>query len=53
LYDPEQRLRDSGTSVSDNEVVSLVADDAGTHHIKPYGFAGSSNSYELIVDING
>lgn len=51
LYDPSQTIRDSSISVSDDETGSLTAPESGTHYINPYGYAGASNTYELVVQI--
>lgn len=52
LYDPTESLQTTGATTSDNETVSLTAAADGTHYINPYGFAGATNSYELVVEIN-
>lgn len=52
LYNPDQMVVDSGTSVSDDETVSVTASQSGTYYVVPYGFLSASNDYELDVDVN-
>lgn len=48
---PNQDQIDEGISTNDNETVLIEANTSGMHYIRPYGFAGASNSYDLGVSI--
>jgi len=52
LLGPDRTALDDSFSTTDNEEVSVVAEQAGTYYIQPYGFGGATNEYTLQIQVN-
>lgn len=52
-YSSSQNRLDSSISTSDNEQVSVTAQEAGTYYVEAYGHAGASESYDLQLRVDG
>jgi len=51
VHDPNEANRENRISTTDDETVSVSATSAGRYYIRPYGYAGATNEYELTVEI--
>jgi hypothetical protein len=49
LYDANRNLIGRSVSVTDHERISLAGSPAGAYYVEVYGWAGATNTYELII----
>ena len=51
LYDPDQTEIEGSYSTSDDETVSITAEQTGTYYIRVYRYSGGTPTYELSTSL--
>lgn len=49
-YDADARLLDRSDSITDDESLTVAADEPGRHYVLVYGHEGAGNEYELVLE---
>jgi len=51
VHGPDTSQLKVSATTTDNETVTVVATESGTYYVRPYGFDGASNEYQLTIEI--